>query len=136
MLGADEWTQDILVWLGIVSSVIVTAGLVRVKVVKPIIVFADEMRKALAFVNAELRNNGGKTIRDVADRIDRHVAGTETRIARLEHLAQRHEADLAQAARKAEQATWVVAQHAEQELARYAQIVDLIANRNAEGDPR
>lgn len=135
MISAPAWASEGLFWVAALTALITFVGLVRAKVWRPLRVAIDSIQRTVLFVEGELKNNGGKTIRDVTDRIDKHVSATEARIARLEQLSHRHELDLAQAQAKADQVTYVLAQHANEELARYSQIVDLIVEKNHKEQP-
>ena len=131
MVAAAVWAQDTIVYLGVVTAAVTTVGLVWVKVARPVVHFGARVERALAHVERELQNNGGKSIRDVADRTERHAAEAATRLERLEHLATRNERAIAQAAEKAEQATVLLAQHAGQEIDRYQRLEQLIKESHA-----
>lgn len=86
---AATWNEDLIVRL---AAALVALGVIWRYMIRPAyrgIVAAfrtvDRVEKAVAFVEAELKPNGGSSLRDAVNRIEAKVDNHESRLIAVEH---------------------------------------------------
>jgi hypothetical protein len=85
LFGVD-WSQQ--ANLAVILSV-VAAGIVGLSryVIRPMFKFGRRVEKSLAFVEAQMKPNGGSSLRDAVDVLGHRVAGLETNSQALARTA-------------------------------------------------
>lgn len=74
---------DIAGWASAIAAFLTACGVIWRTVIRPIIRWARRVEGALGFVEHEMRENSGKSMRDAVNRIDKRIEKVEQRVSEL-----------------------------------------------------
>ncbi len=79
-----EWVPVIARDLGVVAAILGALGLIWRMVVKKIVDLGKRIEASLRVVEAELKSNGGNSLRDAVDRLEQQHGRLEARIDNID----------------------------------------------------
>jgi hypothetical protein len=85
-----HWIDSTAVDVGKVAALVVALGVLYRYIVKPIRDTVHRIDVAVTYVESELRNNGGSTLRDKLDKLADNVCDIHGRMTQLEANQQRN----------------------------------------------
>ncbi len=69
-------------WIITAGAVVGALGIIFQTLVRPVVKWAKRIENAVSVVEANMANNGGSSLRDAIDRIERRVTTVEDHITR------------------------------------------------------
>lgn len=68
--------------LASISGCIVSIGIIWRGVIRPIYRWATRIEKTMSFVEMNMKNNGGSSLRDAVDRIEKRLSSLEDHVTK------------------------------------------------------
>lgn len=140
MLALPDWAVSLAKDGSVIGGIILFFGLLITKVFRPMWKFikkaADTIEttgEALEYVQSQMKNNAGKSIRDVVERTERSAASSQSRLEHIEHHLARHDVHLdrlggmiSAAITSSTDASAAMGRHTEEEMARHGAMVSML----------
>lgn len=138
---ANAWdsVEDTAAVLAVIAGVIAAVAIIWTKLVKPAATGArrlvraiDRMDAAMDYVEKEMKNDSGKSVKDLIEKTDRTLTSTEARISAIEATLLNHDSHLDRlgtqinsAVQSSAAAAGTLALHTQEEMRRYGTIVSM-----------
>lgn len=142
MLAAETaWDQfrDVAGVIAIIAGAITAVAIIWTKLVKPtasairrLVRAIDRMDAAMEYVEAQMQNDSGKSVKDLIEKTERNTTASDNRLSSIESTLLNHDAHLDRlgsqmttAVQASAVAATTLAQHTQEEMRRYGNIVSM-----------
>jgi len=140
VLALPSWVLSFAESGGVIGGIILFVGLLFTKVIRPTWRFIkkasdtiETSSEALQYVQAQMKNNAGKSIRDVVERTERSAKSSQDRLEHIEAHLSRHDVHLdrlggmiAAAITSSADASAAMARHTEEAMERHGAMVAML----------